>query len=154
MSLLTDRQERVRFYRFMVVGTIGAVVDFGTFNLLTLIVKFPPIPSSMVSFSAAVTSNFIWNRFWTYPDSRSKPITSQLFQFALVNVVGLAIRTPLFAFLEDPIRRLFETLALLLPFSPEFIGHNIALAIAVGVVMLWNFFVNRYWTYNDVNKVT
>jgi len=26
--------------------------------------------------------------------------------------------------------------------------------VAVGVVMLWNFFVNRYWTYNDVDKVT
>jgi putative flippase GtrA len=24
------------------------------------------------------------------------------------------------------------------------------LAVAVVIVMLWNFFVNRYWTYNDV----
>ncbi len=38
-------------------------------------------------------------------------------------------------------------------FTPEFLGKNFTLAIAVGVVMLWNFFVNRYWTYNDVDKV-
>ena len=27
---------------------------------------------------------------------------------------------------------------------------NATLAIAIGTAMLWNFFVNRYWTYNDV----
>ena len=154
MSLLARRQERVRFFRFMVVGAFGAVVDFGTFNLLTLVAQIPAILSSMISFTAAVISNFIWNRYWTYPDSRSKPIAGQLVQFALVNVVGLVIRTPLFAFLEKPLQHLFELLAPTLPFSPEFLGHNIALAIAVGVVMLWNFFVNRYWTYNDVIKLS
>jgi hypothetical protein len=66
----------------------------------------------------------------------------------------LAIRTPLFASLEGPLRRLFERLELPTRLSPEFLGHNIALAFAVGVVMLWNFFANRYWTYNDVNKVS
>jgi putative flippase GtrA len=34
--------------------------------------------------------------------------------------------------------------------TTEFMGHNGALAIAVLVVMMWNYFVNRYWTYNDV----
>lgn len=154
MSLLNSQQERTRFFRFMVVGAIGAVVDFGTFNLLTLVAKIPAILSSVISFSAAVTSNFIWNRYWTYPDSRSKPIAGQLVQFTLVNVVGLLIRTPLFALLEEPLRRAFTMLDPTLPFSPEFLGHNIALAIAVGVVMLWNFFVNRYWTYNDVIKLS
>ena len=27
---------------------------------------------------------------------------------------------------------------------------GITLALAIGVVMMWNFFINRYWTYNDV----
>jgi putative flippase GtrA len=31
------------------------------------------------------------------------------------------------------------------------IGKNMALILAVVVVMFWNFFVNRYWTYNDVS---
>jgi putative flippase GtrA len=30
------------------------------------------------------------------------------------------------------------------------IGHNAALAVAIGIVMLWNYFANRYWTYNDI----
>ena len=32
----------------------------------------------------------------------------------------------------------------------EFLARNLTLAIAVGIVMLWNFFVNRRWTYKDV----
>ena len=34
--ILTETKERVRFLKFAVVGTIGAVVDFGIANLLAL----------------------------------------------------------------------------------------------------------------------
>jgi len=151
MSLLTNRQERTRFLRFLVVGLIGAVVDFGTFNLLTLLVHVPAIWASVCSFTAAIISNFIWNRFWIYPDSRTKSILRQLVQFAVVNVVGLLIRTPLFATLDPPLRAFFSSSFSSLPLPADVIGHNLALAIAVGVVLIWNFFVNRYWTYNDVS---
>jgi hypothetical protein len=30
------------------------------------------------------------------------------------------------------------------------LGTNIAQFFAIWIVMVWNFFVNRYWTYNDV----
>ena len=33
---------------------------------------------------------------------------------------------------------------------PKVIGENLSLAIVVIIVMFWNFFVNRFWTYNDV----
>jgi hypothetical protein len=26
--------------------------------------------------------------------------------------------------------------------------------LAVGIVMMWNFFINRYWTYNDIDDET
>lgn len=150
--LITNSRERNRFMRFAVVGVFGALVDFGTFNLLTELLHVPAVLSSMLSFGAAVVNNFIWNRFWTYPDSRSKTITKQLTQFALISVIGLAIRTPLFALLESPLRGLFSGLEF--PqygfIDANFLGHNLALAVAVIVVMFWNFFINRYWTYSDV----
>lgn len=151
-SVWTNPRERTRFIRFAVVGTIGAGVDFGTFNLLSGVLGIHHVAASMLSFVAAVTSNFIWNRYWTYPDSRSKPLARQLVEFTVVNIVGLGIRTPLFAGLSGPLQSLFSRLSFL-PISfltDEFLGHNCALAFAVIVVMLWNFFVNRYWTYNDV----
>ena len=35
--------------------------------------------------------------------------------------------------------------------TATWLGESIAWALAVVIVMFWNFFVNRYWTYNDVD---
>ncbi|HEY6073561.1 MAG TPA: GtrA family protein [Anaerolineales bacterium] len=148
--ILTNPKERTRFMRFAAVGAMGAVVDFGIFNLLAWGFHLPEVPSSIFSFIAAVTSNFLWNRYWTYPDSRSKNLGHQVSQFFFVNLIGLLIRTPIFALLENPLGRMFATLPAFNAFRPEKLGHNAALAVAVGVVMLWNYFINRHWTYNDV----
>jgi prepilin signal peptidase PulO-like enzyme (type II secretory pathway) len=37
-SVISNPRERTRFLRFAVVGIMGAVVDFGTFNLLSSVV--------------------------------------------------------------------------------------------------------------------
>jgi putative flippase GtrA len=155
------RRELTRFYKFLIVGTIGAVVDFGSFNVMNGLLGVWSVLASVLSFIAAVSSNFIWNRFWTYPDSRSKSIRSQAIQFALVNVVGLVIRTPIFALSEKPAERLIRVIMAdgtsylartpLGAIEPAVLGRNLALAIAVLVVLLWNFGINRIWTYSDVD---
>ena len=151
-SIITNRQETTRFLKFMVVGVIGALVDFGIMNLLSKLMGMSLVWAGTFSFICAIVSNFMWNRYWTYPDSRSRPISNQLFMFFIVNLAGLAIRLPILHFLEPAMRRIFERLSLNL-FTLEFLGKNFTLAVAVGVVMLWNFFINRYWTYNDIDKV-
>jgi len=151
-NIITNPQERTRFLKFMAVGVFGAVVDFGIMNLFSKLFGLALVWAGTISFICAIVSNFIWNRYWTYPDSRSRPISRQLIMFFVVNLAGLAIRLPILHFLEPPMRTMFENLSLHL-FTPEFFGKNFTLAVAVGVVMLWNFFVNRYWTYNDVDKV-
>ena len=148
--ILTNTKERTRFLRFAVVGIIGAVVDFGIFNLLTSVLYFKPVYSSIISFLMAVLSNFLWNRYWTYPDSRSKKVSHQMLQFVVVNIIGLGIRTPMFIWLEPRLINYFDHVSFSLPFQPTFLGHNFSLATAVIVVMLWNFFANRYWTYADI----
>ena len=152
------RREFKRFLKFAVVGVIGAVVDFGTFNLLANLLGIDSLLASILSFSAALCSNFLWNRFWTYPDSRSKRIHQQVLQFALVSGVGLAIRTPVFAISEKPLieftRRMLpgileRGLPLIDRLDPETIGSNLALALAIVIVLFWNFGANRFWTYSD-----
>ena len=138
---LVKSKETGRFLRFMVVGAIGAVIDFGIFNLLTFSNLLPSVWAQMISFTSAVISNFYWNRRWT----------RQFVQFFVVNAAGLAIRTPLFAYLE---KIMIGLAAKVLPvgasLTPTFIGHNLSLASVILIVMIWNFIVNRYWTYNDV----
>ena len=153
MSFVSSSKERTRFIRFISVGAIGAVVDFWIINLFSKLFNMPLILAGTISFICAIISNFILNRFWTYPDSRSRSITRQFIIFFIVNVAGLAIRLPILHFLEPPMLKLSDQLVLFIPVTSEFLGKNLTLAVAVSVVMLWNFFINRYWTYNDIDKV-
>jgi len=154
--LRTNRKEIVRFLKFSIVGTIGAAVDFGTLYLLHAVLGLPIVLANACSFSAAVLSNFIWNRCWTYPDSRSKPVRTQLVQFFIVNIAGWGINTGILVLLRYPCASLIGSLGQSLPAlaDPELVyklGYNLAKAIATGVVLFWNFFVNRCWTYSDVD---
>jgi putative flippase GtrA len=153
-------KEVERFLKFAIVGTVGAVVDFTVLNLLQSSI-LPPVGefeelnvrlATGVAFTAAVTSNFIWNRYWTYPDSRSRRISIQLAQFFVVNIAGLLFRLVFVgatyaAFGEAIFDATGATASVE---SMNQIGSNASQAIAVIIVMFWNFFVNRYWTYNDV----
>jgi putative flippase GtrA len=150
-NILNSPRERTRFYRFLAVGLIGAFVDFGIENLLHRVFGLPYVWSGAISFICAILSNFFWNRIWTYPDSRSKPITRQLLQFAFINIIGLGIRIPILKYLEPEITKMIHFLPISIQIlHPDAMGENITLAIAVGIVLFWNFFANRYWTYSDV----
>ena len=158
----TNRKEFKRFTKFLVVGVTGFIVDFGIFNLLLRALNFPPVLAQAISFTSAAINNFIWNRYWTYPDSRSKPLLRQFGMFFVLSVIGLLIRTPIFALFSGPMVALVESMqygvfAGLINFvtgtlhiSIEQLGYNLALAIAVLVVLFWNFFSNRFITYSDV----
>ena len=152
--IITNPVERTRFLKFAFVGTIGALIDFGVMNLLTRLADFSLVVAGTVSFTCAVCSNFLWNRYWTYPESRSRHIARQLAMFFAVNIAGVGIRIPILYFAEPPLMRFFDDTFMHNPDAADALAKNVTLAVAVGIVMLWNFFVNRYWTYNDIDLET
>lgn len=167
VTFMRTNKEVERFWKFAVVGAIGAVIDNGTFNALLALGWLKDaritLPAGLavtdvgiagaIAFVLAVISNFIWNRYWTYPDSRSKPIAAQLLVFFVVNTAGLLlIRIPILELGSGPLGRLAQAvIPSLSQVTAIWAGKNAAWVIAVVIVMLWNFFVNRYWTYSDVD---
>jgi putative flippase GtrA len=149
--ILTENKERIRFLKFAAVGALGAAIDFGVMNLMTHLFNMKLVSAGTISFICAVLSNFTLNRYWTYPDSRSRHILHQLGMFFLVNAAGIGIRIPILHFVEPVMERAFENVAHLSHASAEFLAKNATLAFAIGIVMIWNFFINRYWTYNDID---
>jgi putative flippase GtrA len=141
-------KEAERFLKFAVVGTIGFIVDFGTLTFLIEAFGLPTLLANTFSFSAAVASNFLWNRFWTYPDSRSKNLMAQLGQFALVNIMGLGINSLILWLMEPVFNYTLESTHLTILVGR---GYIPAKMVATVTVLFWNFFINRYWTYNDVD---
>lgn len=134
----------------MAVGALGALMDFAIANFLTHFLGLALVFAGSISLICAILSNFIWNRYWTYPESRSRPISHQLGMFSIVNIAGMAIRIPVLHIVEPFLLGKFKGGSTVAGLSSEFAARNMTLALAVGIVMLWNFFVNRHWTYNDV----
>ena len=154
-TFLSKPIERSRFIRFAIVGAVGSIVDFGVMNILVNKFYFPLVLAGTISFIAAVISNYTWNRLWTFPDSRSKPMLRQLLEFSLISAIGLAIRIPTLAILEPIFYRLITQIASLqfihLDVPVKIISNNLTLAITILIVLFWNFFANRYWTFSDID---
>ena len=149
-----NRKEVTRFCKFAVVGAIGSVVDFSFLNLahklfpwpvfvgggLSTIVGWPLLAANTLSFTLSVLSNFTWNRLWTFPESRCRPVRQQLAQFAVVNIVGLVINNGI----------LLVAKGILSDFIGDPWDYNLAKAIAIAIVLFWNFCANRLWTYRGL----
>lgn len=166
-ALFGSRAKEVdRFVKFFIVGLIGATVDFSTLNILQRSILVPIDPhhnlkialATGISFAAAVMSNFFWNRYWTYPDSRSRSLRRQLAMFYGVNTTALLFRLAFvgitFNFFAGAGESFLNGVGLLSePLSIKAqhqLGTNISQALAVMMSMFWNFTANRLWTYNDV----
>ncbi|HOE70382.1 MAG TPA: GtrA family protein [Brevefilum sp.] len=150
MQLISNKQERIRFLKFSFVGVTGTIVDFGIMNLANLVFHLPLVWAQAISFFAGVINNFLWNRYWTYPESRSQNVKRQLAKFFLINIVGILVRTPLISWLNILILRLLERVDITLSVEIFILSQNLALTISIAVVLFWNFFANRLWTYRDI----
>jgi putative flippase GtrA len=140
-SFYTNNPKEVRrFAKFALVGALGAIIDFTLLNLLRGYVGWPLLFANTVSVSVAIVSNFVWNRLWTYPESRVRKKRVQLPQFALVNFIGLVINNLIVLGLDS----------ILVTIIGEPFSYNVAKLAAIGVVLLWNFGVNRLWTYKGL----
>ena len=161
-------REVERFIKFAFVGVLGFAIDAGAVLVLQNTVLPPvnelsePLANNValtqtIAFVLAVCSNFVWNRLWTYPDSRSQSAQRQLTQFAIVSLIGWVIRTVWIGISYEPLGELSTVVlsSLNAGYAPALLdqhklGTMIALFFGVIVVMFWNFLANRYWTYNDV----
>ena len=136
----TRLKEFNRFAKFAIVGALGAVIDFGLLNLMRGVFGWDLIWANTLSVGVAMLSNFIWNRYWSFPESRTRKKRTQLPQFALVNLIGLVINNLIVVGID----------AVLVSHVGEPWSYNIAKAGAIGVVLFWNFGINRLWTYRGL----
>jgi len=135
-------RETRRFLKFLVVGGFGFLVDTGTLSACVFVFSMNRVLAKGVAFSLAVISNFIWNRLWTYPESRSKHVVTQIVQFFVVSGVGLGINLVVF--------HLADKFATAHQWGSTYALY-FAQCAAVGVALFWNYAANRLITYNDIS---
>ncbi len=140
MGLAEHPKEFARFLKFATVGAIGMGVDLSVLTLAREALQLSLSLAVGLGFTLAVISNFIWNRLWTFPESRQRPLGGQMAQFAIVNMIGLGIN-------ESVVLGLHPVFSLILKDPPAYLGAKV---IAIGIVLFWNYFANRAWTYRGI----
>lgn len=139
ISTPLPRQEVTRFARFLTVGAVGTVLDFSILTLLKL-AGLPTLFANSISFTAGLLNNFTWNRLWTFGDSVKADWRRQLAQFTLVSLAGLALNNLIVLSLEGVFGAMLG--------SAQW-AYLPAKVIATGVVVFWNYFANRMWTFKN-----
>jgi len=154
------RQEIVRFSKFCIVGTIGTAIDFGLFNLFHNVLGFHEVPSNTLSISAATVNNYVWSRFWVYPETKHRQGGRKFVQFVVVSLTAWALNTGILWGTDHWIlgetgllAGLVAPVALRMGTAHGVLSSNGAKVIATGIVLFWNFFANRLWTFKDVDDV-
>ena len=127
-SLLSARNWQ-ELGKFCVVGAVGYLINLGVYDAL-LHANVHYLVAATCSFLVAVTSNYTWNRLWTFRAQRGH-IGVQGMRFFLVSVAALGAN--------------LVVLDLLVGVGglDKFVGN----AIAIVIVMPLNFVGNKLWSF-------
>lgn len=120
-----------KIFKFGLVGLSGMAIDFGFTYFFKEVVKIHKYFANAIGFTVAATSNYFFNRLWTF-QSVNPEIASEYFRFFIISLIGLGINTLILWLLVSKLKMHFYLSKL----------------FAIGVVMIWNFFMNLLFTFS------
>ncbi len=132
---LGRRENWLQLIRFCLVGASGYVVNLAVYTLLLKVVGVHYLLAATGSFLVAVTSNYTWNRLWTFRGQRGH-VAYQGLRFLVVSTIALAANLAILALLVDT----FD------------VGKVLAQAIAIVLVTPWNFVGNKLWSFGNGSR--
>lgn len=130
LNLRSQSGEIARFTRAVTVSGLSTLLDFSLLIVLSEFAGLPVLLANLISSLTGVMTSFTLNRFWTYPESRTRPMRRQFAQFFLVSMVGLLLNSSIVGLLHQSS------------------GYVAAKVVATTAVFFWNFMSNRYWTFS------
>jgi len=138
LELAKRKKTYWQFIKFGIVGFIGTVIDLGIYNLLAIIFGFNIYFSRVISFTLATSNNYILNRKWTF-QSHNKKIIQEFGKFFFISIIGLGMNLGIMKIINPLVKDI----------SSEIIRKNIPVIIAIIIVLFWNYFSNKLWTFKD-----
>lgn len=130
LSQFFEKAFLTKFLKFCVVGFSGTAIDFGLTWLCKEIFKIPKFLANAIGFVVAATSNYILNRIWTW-GSTNEQVGVEYVKFFAVSLIGLGLNTLILYIFNEKLK----------------LNFYLSKVFATGVVMLWNFFANNFFTF-------
>ncbi|MBN1779202.1 MAG: GtrA family protein [Candidatus Buchananbacteria bacterium] len=122
--------------KFSIVGSTSALINFLVLIFLTEILAVWYLVSSIFGFIISALFNFSLNKIWTFRnDQGGKDIFFQANKYLLVVSISLIFNTIILFGLTDYLN----------------FDYRFSWFLASILVALWNFTLNRWWTFKKVS---
>jgi putative flippase GtrA len=107
------------------------LVDFGVTYVAKEKINLNKYLSNTLGFFSAASTNFIFNRLWTF-ESSDPAVAFQYFKFILLSIVGVMLSNFFIYVFNGRMKWNFY----------------FAKLVSIGIVMFWNFFASYLFTFN------
>lgn len=124
-----------QFVKFTGVGFVSAIGHYGLLIALVQAAAAPAVPASAAGALLGAWINYSLNYRYTFRSTRQH--REAVLRFAVVAAVGLVLNT------------------LFMWVGVEFIGVHYLLSqvVTTGLVLIWSFAGNRYWTFHSAPRI-
>ena len=141
VTRLVGRPGLRQFVKYCLVGASSFAIDTVISFTLFFGLHLSSNVANTVSFMGGVTNGFFWNSRWTFGHIETGNPKARYVKFLAVNLIGLGLNL-----------LCFNTILMLLNGSthhsvtskPEYLTAKLG---ACAVVVFWNFFANKHWTF-------
>lgn len=120
------------FFKFVSVGLVGTFLNISFFYYLTEYAGIYYMISAVFAFLVVVTSNFIFNKIWTFKEKLKESVLKKYALFYSVSITALLVNL-LFLFVFTEIFGMY---------------YVISQILAIGIALTINFMGNKIWTFS------
>jgi len=150
VALAPPRFQRTvrQFLKFGVTGTVGATVDFGSYNLLTRVIGWDTvlepfgykiIAANLCSVLLAISCNFLLNKYWTFRNREEGAALKQWSGYFALNTVTFILNQLITSFFTFQV-----------PFVAATFGtqkDNAAKVISICFILFINFLGSKFLVF-------
>jgi len=125
----------IAFIKFGITGVSGLTIDFALTWFFKDELHFNKFVANGIGFTAAVMSNYVIHRNWTFKHNKSKA-GPQFAVFFTVSVIGLLLNSAIIFLLDNML----------------YVNFYISKAVAIFIVFFWNFSANYFFVFKTKDK--
>jgi putative flippase GtrA len=126
----------IAFIKFGITGVSGLTIDFALTWFFKDELHFNKFIANGIGFTAAVISNYVIHRNWTFKHNKSKA-GPQFAVFFTVSLIGLLLNSAIIFLLDNMM----------------LVNFYISKAVAIFIVFFWNFSANYFFVFKTKDKV-
>lgn len=137
----------IQFFRYLFVGGLAFVVDYGTLALLVEAFGMNDKIASVIAFILGLAVNYAISTFWIFKNSKIENRLAEFAVFALIGVIGLGINVGIIAFFDDVVAPHQP-----LKFIPKDKYYLIGKLVSTVIVFIWNFAARKFIIFNKKSE--